>query len=90
MEQTQIDAEKAIEIVKEYFVKIKGANVEVASRKMIDWLDFDVISTNEETDQYLITCELRSNMFSKTKEKYKIIVSKTGKIKEVKRENGSS
>ena len=88
MEPTKIDTEKAIEIVKEYFVKLKGANVEVGARKLIDWLNFDVIIAKEEKDQFVINCELLENLFSTKKEKYKIAVSKSGKITEVIKENG--
>ena len=88
MEPTKIDTEKAIEIVKDYFVKLKGANVEVGARKLIDWLNFDVITAKEERDQFTINCELLENLFSSKKEKYTINVSKTGKITEVTKENG--
>lgn len=90
MEQTKIDTGKAIEIVKDYFVGLKGANVEVGARKLIDWLNFDVISAKEQDDQFVIVCELLENVFSSKKEKYKINVSKVGKITEVLRENGSA
>jgi hypothetical protein len=67
MEKQQIGVEKAIEIAKVHFEKIKGADVQVVGRKLIDWLDFDVISTKEEADNFVITCEIMGNMFSKTK-----------------------
>ncbi len=88
MEPTKIDTEKAIEIVKDYFVKLKGASVEVGARKLIDWLNFDVITAKEEKDMFIINCELLENLFSQKKEKYKIAVSKAGKITEVAKENG--
>ena len=88
MDETKIDTEKAIEIVKDYFVKLKGANVKVGARKLIDWLNFDVITAKEERDQFTINCELLENLFSSKKEKYIISVSKIGKITEVTKENG--
>ena len=90
MEQAKIDTEKAIGVVKKHFENVKGADILVAGRKLIDWLDFSVISTKEEADNFVVVCEILGNMFSKTKEKYRITVSKAGKIKEVNRENGSS
>ncbi len=88
MEPTKIDTEKAIEIVKDYFIKLKGASVEVGARKLIDWLNFDVITAKEEKDEFVINCELLENLFSQKKEKYKISVNKAGKITEVTKENG--
>ncbi|MBI3032257.1 hypothetical protein HYY69_02180 [Candidatus Woesearchaeota archaeon] len=90
MEEIKIDTEKAIEIVKEYFVKLKGANIQVGSRKLIDWLGFDVIKAKEENDQFVINCELLENFYSSKKEKYNIIVNKMGKIIEVVKENGQT
>ena len=88
MDETKIDTEKAIEIVKDYFVKLKGASVEVGERKLIDWLNFGVITAKEEKDQFVINCELLENLFSSKKERYIISVSKIGKITEVTKENG--
>lgn len=90
MEQAKIDTERAIGIVKTHFEKIKGADIQVAGRKLIDWLDFSVISTKEEADHFVVVCEILGNMFSKVKDKYRITVSKAGRIKEVNRENGNS
>lgn len=90
MEQAKIDTERAIGVVKDYFIKLKGANVEVGARKLIDWLNFDVITAKEETNQFIITCELLETLFSPKKERYKISVSKTGKITEVVKENGQA
>ena len=90
MEQTQIDIEKAIEIVKEYFVKLKGADIEIGSRKIIDLLGFDVITAKEENNRMIIVCELFETLFSKKKEKYNFKVDMVGKITEVVRGNGSS
>lgn len=55
---------------------------------MIDWLNFDVVTAKEEKDQFVISCELLENLFSTKKEKYKISVSKAGRITEVTKENG--
>ncbi len=88
MEPVKIDTEKAIGVVKDYFIKLKGANVEVGARRLIDWLNFDVITAREEKDQYIINCELLENLFSTKKERYIIAVNKSGKITEVTKENG--
>ena len=83
-----MNTQDAIEVVKEYFIKIKGANVDVGARKLIDWLNFDIISAKEENDVFVIVCEILENIFWKKKEKYKIILTRDGKIKEVEKRNG--
>lgn len=87
---SKISTEKAIEIVKEYFSKLKGANIEVGLRKLIDWLDFDVINAKEESEQFIIVCELLENLYAKKKDKYTFKISKEGKIIEVTKENGAN
>ena len=88
MDSKKVNTQKAIEIVKDYFVKLKGAHVEVGTRKLIDWLNFDVISAKEEKGEFVIDCEILGNLFSQQREKYKLTVNKEGEITEVIKENG--
>lgn len=81
----KISIQEATKIVKDYFGQMLGAGEVVAGKKLIDWLDFRLISALGKTDYYLIKCELKENIFSVTRLTYLIKVSYTGTIKEVKR-----
>ena len=47
-EGEEIDAEGATLVVKEYFKRVKGAEIKIAERPLIDWMDFTVNSVKEE------------------------------------------
>ncbi len=83
MEQTQIDTEKAGEIVKKHLEKMKGADIELAGRKLIDWLGFREISARQKDDYFEVICDILENLYSQKREKYTFLVSKEGKILEV-------
>ena len=71
-----INSKKAVEIVKEYFANLKGANIKIGERKLIDLLGFDVIKMEELEDRFIVNCEILENIFRNDKKQYKIIVSK--------------
>lgn len=86
---------EATEIVKEFFKKVKGAEIKVGSRELLDWLDFGVISAaplydkQENLARYRVICELKENLFSEKKERYDVTVSSKGEVASVERiENG--
>ncbi len=86
MEEQEISTQRAIEVTKEYFAKLKGADQTLGNRKMIDWLEFDVIQTEIQDNQHIITCELLSNLYAKNKERYNISINKLGRITKVNKE----
>jgi hypothetical protein len=86
MEEKEIDADKATEIVKDYFERIKGAKIKIAERPLIDWMDFTVNSVKEENRLFEVRCEFYETLFSQTRIKYMVKVSKKGEIKEVSKE----
>ncbi|MEA1994395.1 MAG: hypothetical protein U9N35_08425 [Euryarchaeota archaeon] len=81
----QIDMEKAIEIVKDYFNKVKGER-KMFDRPFVEWLGFDVISAEEKDEIYVIKCELTENPFTTEKHKYTVKLDTRGEIRQVKRE----
>jgi len=89
MNEEGINAERATLVVKEYFERVKGAEIKIAERPLIDWMDFTVNSVKEENGLFEVRCEFYETLFSKTRVKYMVKVSKKGEIKEVnKEENG--
>lgn len=88
-EGEEINAERATLVVKDYFEKVKGAEIKIAERPLIDWMDFTVNSVKEENGLFVVKCEFYENIFSQIRVKYMVKVSKKGEIKEVsKEENG--
>ena len=47
MNEGEINAERATLVVKDYFEKVKGAEIKIAERPLIDWMDFTVNSVKE-------------------------------------------
>ena len=92
---------EATEIVKEFFKKVKGAEIKVGSRELLDWLDFGVISAAPLGKRYLdsgfskdkkaqligykVICELKENLFSEKKERYDVTVNIKGEVASVER-----
>lgn len=75
--QKTADAVNAVDAVKDFFRKVKGAEIKVGKMELIDWLDFSVISAEPlDENRYHVICELRENLFSEKKERYdaKVII----------------
>ncbi|PKP56873.1 MAG: hypothetical protein CVT88_09650 [Candidatus Altiarchaeales archaeon HGW-Altiarchaeales-1] len=88
------DANEAVEIVKDFFRKVKGAGIKLGKLELIDWLEFGVISvqplSNSKEAQpggFKIICEVKEGLFSDKKEGYDIEVSIKGEVISVKRIN---
>jgi len=86
MTEEEINADAATLIVKDYFEKVKGAKIKIAERPLIDWMDFTVNSVKEENGLFVVKCEFYETLFSQTRVKYVVKVSKKGEIKEVSKE----
>ena len=57
MNEEEINAERATLVVKDYFEKVKGAEIKIAERPLIDWMDFTVNSVKEENGLFEVRCE---------------------------------
>ena len=86
---SEINIEKAIEIVRSYFSKIRGEEELISSLNLpsSDWIGFDVVDAMEKEGLYVIRCELKENIFSSKKLRYTVKVDAKGEIKVVEREN---
>ena len=86
---SEINIEKAIEIVRSYFSKIRGEEELISSLNLpsSDWIGFDVVDAMEKEGLYVIRCELKENIFSSKKLRYTVKVDAKGEIKAVEREN---
>ena len=76
MTEEEINADAATLIVKDYFEKVKGAKTKIAERPLIDWMDFTVNSVKEENGLFVVKCEFYETLFSQTRVKYVVKVSK--------------
>jgi len=76
MTKEEINADAATLIVKDYFEKVKGAKIKIAERPLIDWMDFTVNSVKEENGVFVVKCEFYETLFSQTRVKYVVKVSK--------------
>ncbi|OQX19175.1 MAG: hypothetical protein BWK75_05945 [Candidatus Altiarchaeales archaeon A3] len=86
------DAKEAVEIVKDFFRKVKGAEIKMGTRELIDWLNFGVISVQELSGGeltlpkgYKIICDFTENLFGDKKETYDVTVGLNGEVISVKR-----
>lgn len=87
---SEINIERAIEIVRSYFSKIRGEEELISSLNLprSNLIGFDVIDAMEKEEVYVIRCELKENIFSSKKLRYTVKVDAKGELKEVERENG--
>ena len=83
MAEEEIDLDKATQVVKDYFERVKGAKIKIAERPLIDWMDFTVNSAKEEKGFFEVRCEFNESLFSEKRIKYTVKVNKKGEIKEV-------
>lgn len=73
---------QAVKKAKEALAEIKGANIPVCGRALIDWLDFTTLKKELVNGRYTITCELKENIFSDKRVKYEVIVRKEDAVVE--------
>lgn len=86
------DAKEAVETVKEFFRRVKGAEIKIGNRELIDWLDFGVISVQElsgwegtRPKGYKIIYDFKENLFDDKKGTYDVTVGLNGEVTSVKR-----
>ncbi len=71
---------------KNYLAKMKGLDIDFSGRPIIDYLDFTVLKSEETTENYILSVDFISGMFSAMRSRFKLkIDKKTGIVKEVER-----
>ena len=86
---SEVNMERAIEIVRSDFSKITGEDDFISSIGVahINWIGFDIIEATEKEETFVIRCEMKENIFSSKKHRYTVKLDKRGEIKEVERED---
>jgi len=86
---SEVNMERAIEIVRSYFSKMTGEEDFISSTGVahINWIGFDIIEATEKEETFVIRCEMKENIFSSKKHRYTVKLDKRGEIKEVERED---
>jgi hypothetical protein len=86
---SEINMDKAIEIVRSYFSKMTGEEDFISSADVppMNWIGFDVIEAMEKEGVFVVRCEVKEELFSTKKRRYIVKVDTKGELREVKREN---
>ncbi len=78
--------EDALEKAKRFIAKMKGLDIELGGRPLIDYLDFTIVETDENINFYVLSVELTSNLYSPNRVTYRVDVNKeTGNVDDIKR-----
>ncbi len=81
-----INLEQATEKAKSYLAKMKGYDLELQGRKLIDFLDFEVTHVEHFKDYFDLYVSLLDGLFSKNRAKFRLRISKeNGEIIDVHR-----
>ena len=79
-----INLETAISKSKEFLAKMLGLETELYNRKLIHWQQFELLNTETSGKNYIISCSILENIFSKFRIHYRISVdNQTGDITDV-------
>ena len=62
---SEVNMERAIEIVRSDFSKITGEDDFISSTGAahINWIGFDIIEATEKEETFVIRCEMKENIF---------------------------
>ncbi|RLG33022.1 hypothetical protein DRN80_05310 [Methanosarcinales archaeon] len=62
---SEVNMERAIEIVRSDFSKITGEDDFISSIGVahINWIGFDIIEATEKEETFVIRCEMKENIF---------------------------
>ena len=62
---SEVNMERAIEIVRSYFSKMTGEEDFISSTGVahINWIGFDIIEATEKEETFVIRCEMKENIF---------------------------
>ncbi len=81
-----VNLEKAINKAKTFLAEMKGMDVKLSNRPLIDWLNFEAIGKDNDEPNYDLICTFQENIFSEKKAKFIVSVNKdSGDIVNVKR-----
>lgn len=83
-----ITLENALVNAKNFIAKMKGLDLELSGRPLIDYLDFTPLKTEENDQNYLLYIEFLSGLFNQERVQFKIKVNKeTGSIEDIEKIN---
>jgi len=83
-----ITLEDALVNAKRFIAKMKGLDLELSGRPLIDYLDFTPLKTDENPQDYLLIIEFISGLFNQDRVKFKVKVNKeTGNVEDIEKIN---
>ncbi len=83
-----INFEKAVHKAKDFISDIKGLDINLSGRKLINWLNFDIERKEEYDDFFDLYISFLENLFSENRVKYRVRINKqTGVIEDVEKIN---
>ena len=69
---------------KKFIAKMKGLDLELSGRPLIDYLDFTPLKTEETPQDYLLFIDFISGLYNQNRVKFKVKVNKeTGNIEDI-------
>ena len=83
-----ITLEDALINAKKFIAKMKGLDLELSGRPLIDYLDFTPLKTEETPQDYLLFIDFISGLFNQNRVKFKVKVNKeTGNVEDIEKIN---
>ncbi len=65
---------------------MKGLDIELSGRPLIDYLDFTIVNTDKNPEYYILEVEFISNLYSPNHVSFRVDVNKdTGNVDDIKR-----
>ena len=85
-----INLEQATEKVKNYLAKMKGYDLVIQDRLVIDFLDFEVYNVNQTQESFLLFISMLDGLLSGKRVKFQVkLLKENGEITDVKRIQGN-
>ena len=84
-----INITQAVKIAEDYFKELyheKETSESMGLPPNYSWIAFDIVEAKEDSNTYIIKCEVKPNMFGSLKHTYVLNINKEGVIMGVKRE----
>jgi len=83
-----ITLENALINAKKFIAKMKGLDLELSGRPLIDYLDFTPLKTEETPEDYLLFIDFISGLYNQKRVKFKVKVNKkTGNVEDIEKIN---
>ncbi len=81
-----ITLEVALESAKRFIAKMKGLDMKLSGRPLIDYLDFYIVRKEETSNHYTLFINLNDNLYSSNRASFKVGVNKeTGNVEDIER-----